>query len=122
MAFIKEVFCAFPEFQITSDQLTKLYSHTSFGYSQEKLKKIQKIILSMEIECRPTCVNFEQFWEKLEEECGCDMFPGPSNLFRQASVPFRPSISDRALVWESAAKVGIFSSDAFMRIYWSWNK
>ena len=104
MAFIKDVFCAFPEFQITADQLLRIFSHESFGYTKEKLEKIGKIIASMEVESRPVCINFEQFWEKLDPG-SCDIKPGPTNLFREASVPFRPSLSDRAKVWERAVKV-----------------
>ncbi|XP_063688999.1 uncharacterized protein LOC134822070 [Bolinopsis microptera] len=104
MAFISGVFSAYPQNFINKEDLLRLFEHESFNYNQEKLQKIKKIIFSMNMEGRPTCVNFKQFWEDLDEDkCPCTIErPSPENLFRGAS--FNPSMGDRAIIWESAVK------------------
>lgn len=106
MAFIKGVFGAYPRNYITKDELMKLFEHKSFNYSQEKLQTIKKIISSMNVQGRPTCVNFKQFWEDLDEDkCPCTIErPSTDNLFRGAKDPFNPTLGERAVIWESAVK------------------
>ena len=93
---------------MNKEDLLRLFEHESFNYNQEKLQRIKKIIFSMNIEGRPTCVNFKQFWEDLDEDkCPCTIErPSPENLFRGAS--FNPSMGERSIIWESAVKVCAF--------------
>ena len=118
MAFIKGVFGAYPRNYITKDELMKLFEHKSFNYSQEKLQTIKKILSSMNVQGRPTCVNFKQFWEDLDEvKCPCTIErPSTDNLFRAAEDPFNPTMGERAVIWEAAVKVGgIVSVDLFTK-------
>lgn len=110
MAFIKGVFSAYPRNCVTKDELIRLFGHESFNYDQEKVQKIKKIISSMNIESRPTCVNFKQFWEDLDEDkCPCTVErPSTDNLFRGAEG-FNPAMGDRAIIWETEVKVSLLS-------------
>jgi hypothetical protein len=109
MSFIKGVFSAYPRHYVTKDELIRLFEHDSFNYNQEMWQKIRKIISSMNIDSRPTCVNFKQFWVDLDEDkCPCTIErPSVDNLFRGAKDYFNPTLGERAKIWESAVKVNM---------------
>lgn len=106
MALIKGVFCAYPRTYINKDDMAKLFQHSSFNYPPEKQEKIEKIISTMNIQTRPTCVDFKQFWTDLDsEKCPCTVErPSPENLFRGAKEFFNPTLGERATVWQNAVK------------------
>ena len=108
MAFIKGAFSAFPCHSLNEEQLYKVFQHESFGYDEAKLGRIRRIISSVSVQSRPSVVNFDQFHRDLDEDkCPCTIErPGPDNLFRGAKIPFKPTLSERATVWEAAVKVG----------------
>ena len=90
MAYLKGVASAFPENTISASDLVELFEHETFGYSPGRISAIKKLVQSMEIESRPTAVNFEQFWKPLGEEKGG---VNGENLFRRSG--FRPTMTDR---------------------------
>ena len=106
MAYLTGIHSAVPGHELSAEQLIQLLHHDSFGHSPTQLRKIAAVISSMEIASRPAVVDFQQFSRDLDaEKCPCSVsYPSPDNLFRSAPSPFRPSMTDRAAVWESAVK------------------